>query len=110
MRMSSITALCSQEGSWNVVISGPAASFGHFEAPSSAKRRDRCGTCGRWRETATSPESRRRNLMTALADPARRREHDKPRDERGHARIQQDFIENFNHRTLHTRLCLRAAL
>jgi hypothetical protein len=47
--------------------------------------------------------------MTALADPGRRREHDNPRDERGHAGIQQDFIENFNHRTLHTRLCLRAA-
>src|SRR6516162_11569692 len=47
--------------------------------------------------------------MTALADPGRCREHDNPRDERGHAGIQQDFIENSNHGTLHTRLCLRAA-
>src|SRR5215831_7850449 len=41
-----------------------------------------------------------RNSMTASADPARRREHDNSRDERGHAGIQQDFIENFNHHTL----------
>jgi len=48
--------------------------------------------------------------MTALADPGRRREHDNPRDECGHAGIQQDFIENSNHSTLsHTRLALRAA-
>src|SRR5262245_12462161 len=48
--------------------------------------------------------------MTASADPGRRREHDNPRDECGHAGIQQDFVENSNHSTLsHTRLPLRAA-
>src|SRR5262249_1709990 len=46
----------------------------------------------------------------ASADPGRRREHDNPRDECGHAGIQQDFVENSNHSTLsHTRLPLRAA-
>jgi hypothetical protein len=51
-----------------------------------------------------------RNSMMVSADPGRRREHDNPRDECGHAGIQQDFVENSNHSTLsHTRLPLRAA-
>jgi len=56
--------------------------------------------------TAHQPEI----SVTASADPGRRREHDNPRDECGHAGIQQDFVENSNHSTLsHTRLPLRAA-
>src|SRR5262249_53057296 len=52
-----------------------------------------------------------RNSMTASADPGRRREHDNPRDESGHAGIQQDFVQNSNHSTLsHTRLPLHAAV
>src|SRR5262245_25124984 len=49
--------------------------------------------------------------MTASADPGRRREHDNPRDECGHAGIQQDFVENSNHSSpSHTRLPLHAAV
>jgi hypothetical protein len=47
-----------------------------------------------------------RNSTTASADPSRRREHDNPRDERGHAGIQQDFIKYSSHCTLPHAACL----